>query len=81
MTRYSYRRKLTGNELKPALAIGAGLGLGVAVVTTYLTQIFLRRTRLRPDLAEPRREPLGDGGDGEHDGDGRGEARLRRGGP
>lgn len=54
MTRYSYRRKLTGRELGPALAIGAGLGLGVAVVTTYLAQIFLRRARIGGEPETPR---------------------------
>lgn len=58
MTRYSYRRKLTGKELGPALAIGAGLGLGVAVVTTYVAQIFFRRTPLGPEKAAPPRHEL-----------------------
>lgn len=42
MTSYAYRRRLSGRELLPVLAFGAGIGAAAA----YVAQILVRRTPL-----------------------------------
>jgi hypothetical protein len=47
---YYYRRRLSGRDLLPALAIGVGAGL----VAFYIARLFAQRT---PLMDSPRRGP------------------------
>lgn len=47
MTSYAYRRRLSGRELLPVLAFGAGIGAAAA----YVAQILARRTPLKASVS------------------------------
>lgn len=48
---YTYRRRVGGRALLPAIGAGLGVGIGAGLAAFYLTRILLQRTPLR---AEPR---------------------------
>lgn len=60
MATFDSRRRLSARELLPALAIGAGVGLGVGLVSAYLARIFLQRERLAPASAPRVQAPEAD---------------------
>lgn len=47
---YTFRRRLSGRELLPALAIGVGAGL----VAFYVARLFAQRSRIMNESLPPR---------------------------
>jgi hypothetical protein len=47
MATFDSRRKLTRDDLKTVAGAGLAAGLGVGLVTAYVTRLFVQRERIR----------------------------------
>lgn len=47
MATFDYRRRLTREDLGPAIGAGVGAGIVAGLLVGYVTQIMLRRTPLQ----------------------------------
>jgi H+/Cl- antiporter ClcA len=50
---YTYRRRLTGRELVPAIGVGVAVGL----LGYYVARILAQRTPLAPEARRPAQRP------------------------